>query len=258
MMMVKDRPLIGINADLRLAGRNRAPFTVLQGGYYDCILAAGGIPLLIPPMVKEQDLLPIVENLDGLLLTEGAEDMDPKKMGLGFHPAIKVMSERRENCDRLLCKLAQERRIPTLAVGLGMQELMVTLGGGIYQHLPEDLPKCIPHYDPQGGLHRHVVEMVKGTLMEDIYGDGEVCVNSFHHQGIRKVAPGFREAALAPDGLVEAVESIDEDWFCVGVQWHPQNEGQITLDTQLIEAFVGSAAKASVSTTTRLKLAKAG
>ncbi len=257
-MMVKDRPLIGINSDLRLAGRNRAPFTVLQGGYYDCILAAGGVPLVIPPLAKEQDLLPIVELLDGLVLTEGSEDMDPKKMGLGFHPSTKVMSGRRENTDRMLCKLAHERRLPTLAIGLGMQELTVTLGGGIYQHLPEDLVKCIPHYDPQGGLHRHVVEMVKGTMMEDIYGDGEICVNSFHHQGIRKLAPGFRAGAHAPDGLIEAIEWEGEDWFCVGVQWHPQNEGQISLDTQLIEAFVSNAAKANVSTTAKLTLAKAG
>lgn len=257
-MMVKDRPLIGINADLRLAGRHRAPFTVLQGGYYDCILAAGGIPLILPPLIKEQDLAPIVERLDGLVLTEGSEDMDPKKMGLGFHPSIKVMSERRETCDRILCKLAHQRRLPTLAIGLGMQEMTVTLGGGLYQHLPEDLPKCIPHYDPQGGLHRHVVEMAKGSLMEDIYGDGEVCVNSFHHQGIRKLAPGFRAGAFAPDGLIEAIEWVGEDWFCIGVQWHPQNEGQITLDTQLIEAFVQTAAKVHCSATTRLTLAKAG
>ena len=96
-------------------------------------------------------------------------------------------------------------------------------------------------------------------MMEDIYGDGEICVNSYHHQGIRKIAPGFRAGALAPDGLVEAIEWKGEDWFCVGVQWHPQNEGNISLDMQLIEAFVNAAAKSIAPAKTRtLPLAKAG
>ncbi len=256
--MTKDRPLIGINTDLRKSPRGRAPFSVVQSGYFDCVLAAGGIPIIIPPMVKEQDLAPIVEMLDGVILTEG-DDMDPKKMGLSPHPSIRVMSERRENTDRMLCKLIQQRKMPVLGVGVGMQELAVCYGGGIYQHIPEDLPKSIPHFDPQGGEHRHIVTMVKGSIMEDIYGDNEIPVNSFHHQGLRKLPAGFRAGALAPDGLIEAMEWKGEDWFCIGVQWHPQNEGNISLDTQLIEAFISAAAKwADAKVPAGLSLAKAG
>jgi putative glutamine amidotransferase len=255
--MLTDRPLIGINADYRPVGRGLAPYTYLHSGYYECILTAGGIPVILPPLNKEADLLPIVEKLDGIILTEG-DDMDPRKMGLGPHPSLKVMNERREQCDRILCKIVQERKIPTLGVGLGMQELNVVYGGAIYQHLPEDFPKGLPHRDPQGGEHRHWVEMEKKAMLFDIYGEGEIRVNSYHHQGIRKVAPGFRAAACSPDGLVEAIEWKGEDWFCVGVQWHPQNEGNISLDMQLIEAFVNAAAKTGAITTSRLTLAKAG
>jgi putative glutamine amidotransferase len=254
--MVKDRPLIGINTDYRVVAKGRTPHSFMHSGYYDCVLTAGGLPILIPPLNKEQDLAPIVDRLDGVILTEG-DDMDPQKMGLGPHPSIKVMPERREVADRLLCKLVQQKRLPTLGVGVGMQELNVVYGGGLYQHLPEDMPKGIPHRDPQGGVHRHWVIMEKGTLMEDIYGEGEIGVNSYHHQGIRKVAPGFRASALAPDGLVEAIESKDENWFCVGVQWHPQNEGNISLDMQLIEAFVTAAAKGQTGAS-KLTLARAG
>ena len=105
------------------------------------------------------------------------------------------------------------------------------------------MPKGIPHRDPQGGAHRHCVMMEKDSMMFDIYGEGEIRVNSYHHQGIRKLAPGFRAGALAPDGLIEAFECKDESWFCVGVQWHPENEGNISLDMQLIEAFVSASAK---------------
>lgn len=255
--MLTDRPLIGINADYRPVGRGLAPISHIHSGYYDCILTAGGIPVILPPLNKEADLLPIVEKLDGIILTEG-DDMDPRKMGLGPHPSLKVMNERREQSDRILCKIVHERKMPTLGVGLGMQELNVVFGGAIYQHLPEDFPKGLPHRDPQGGEHRHWVEMEKKAMLFDIYGEGEIRVNSYHHQGIRKVAPGFRAAATSPDGLVEAIEWKGEDWFCVGVQWHPQNEGNISLDMQLIEAFVNAASKTGAMTTSRLTLAKAG
>jgi putative glutamine amidotransferase len=242
--MTKDRPLIGINADYRVPTKGRAPLSVLHSGYYDCVLTAGGLPVMLPPLTKEHDLAPILERLDGVILTEG-DDMDPKKMGLSPHPSITTLPERREAADRLLCKLIQQRRMPVLGAGLGMQQLNVCYGGGIYQHLPEDLPKSIPHRDPQGGVHRHIVVMEPGSLMEDIYGPGEIRVNSYHHQGIRKLAPMFKAGALAPDGLIEAIEPKEEGWFCVGVQWHPQNEGNISLDMQLIEAFINAAAKAT-------------
>jgi putative glutamine amidotransferase len=144
--------------------------------------------------------------------------------------------------------------MPVLGIGLGMQELNVFYGGGIYLHLPEDLPKSIPHRDPQGGAHRHTVVMESGSKMEEIYGEGEIRVNSYHHQGVRKLAPMFRVGAVAPDGLIEAIENKDPGWFCIGVQWHPENEGNISLDMQLIEAFIAAARQASGAPT----LAKAG
>ncbi len=257
--MTKDRPLIGINTDYRAASKGRSPYCVISQGYFDCILAAGGLPVLLPPLTKEHDLAPIFHRLDGLVLTEG-DDLDPKKMGLGPHPSIQTVPERRELADRLLCKLVQQRKMPVLGIGLGMQELTVCYGGGIYQHLPEDLPRSIPHRDPQGGVHRHIVVMEKGTMLEEIYGEGEIRVNSYHHQGVRKLPPGFRAGALAPDGLIEAIEWSGEDWFCVGVQWHPQTDGTVSLDMQLIEAFVNAAGKAQVSLEPVPKpvLAKAG
>jgi putative glutamine amidotransferase len=80
------------------------------------------------------------------------------------------------------------------------------------------------------------------TRLAEIYGPGEIRVNSYHHQGVRKLAPNFRVAALAPDGLIEAFEGKDPGWWVVGVQWHPENEGHISLDMQLMESFVQAAA----------------
>jgi putative glutamine amidotransferase len=234
------RPLIGINMDLRASVKSRTPHSLMPTGYYDCLVTAGALPIMIPPLTRESDLLPILEKLDGVVLT-GGDDLDPRKMGLSPHPSVNAMCERRELADRLLCKLVQQERIATLGIGLGMQELNVVAGGALFVHLPEDLPKSIPHYDPHGGAHRHTVVMQPKTRLAEIYGPGEIRVNSYHHMGVRKLAPNFRVSALAPDGLIEAYEGKEPGWWVVGVQWHPENEGHISLDMQLIEAFVEAA-----------------
>ncbi|WP_165064151.1 gamma-glutamyl-gamma-aminobutyrate hydrolase family protein [Paludisphaera rhizosphaerae] len=234
---MNNRPLIGINMDLRASVKSRTPHSLTPTGYYDALLTAGALPIMIPPFTRESDMLPILDRLDGVVLT-GGDDLDPRKMGLAPHPSVNVMCERRELSDRLLCKLIQQEKVPTLGIGLGMQELNVVAGGGLFVHLPEDLPKCIPHFDPHGGAHRHTVVMRPKTRLAEIYGPGEIRVSSYHHMGVRKLAQPFRISALAPDGLIEAYEGKDPSWWVVGVQWHPENEGHISLDMQLIEAFV--------------------
>jgi putative glutamine amidotransferase len=241
MAAMKNRPLIGINTDYRATAKGRTPHSFIHSGYFESLLAANALPIIIPPLTRESDLSPILDRLDGVMLT-GGDDLDPRKMGLSPHPAVTLVSERRELSDRLLCKMIQQRRTPVLGIGLGMQELNVVCGGGLFLHLPEDMPKGIPHRDPLGGAHRHTVVMQPGTRLEHIYGPGEIRVNSYHHQGVRKLAPNFRTAALAPDGLIEAFEGKDPAWWVTGVQWHPENEGNISLDMQLIEAFVAAAA----------------
>jgi putative glutamine amidotransferase len=246
MAAMKYRPIIGINTDFRTSSKAHTAYSYIHSGYFDCLLAANALPVFIPPYIKEADLTPILDRVDGVVLT-GGDDLDPRKMGLSPHPAVTVVAERRELADRLLCKVVQQRRLPVLGIGLGMQELNVVAGGGVFVHLPEDMPKCIPHRDPHGGPHRHTVVMTAGTRLEQIYGPGEIRVNSYHHQGVRKLAPIFRVAAVAPDGLIEGFEGKDPSWWVTGVQWHPENEGNISLDMQLIEAFVEAAA-ASKST----------
>jgi len=125
-----------------------------------------------------------------------------------------------------------------LAIGLGMQQLNVACGGSLYLHLPDDLPRAMPHRDPTGAPHRHAVLIEPHTRMEEIYGSGEIRVNSAHHQAVRQLGKGLRAGALAPDGVIESLEATDAGWFCVGVQWHPESETASALDAQLFEAFM--------------------
>src|SRR5207248_7095052 len=138
----------------------------------------------------------------------------------------------------LLVRKLLARRLPLLAVGLGAQQLNVACGGTLYLHLPADLPRAMPHRDPTGGPHRHAVLLEPGTRIEEIYGGGEIRVNSAHHQAVRQVGEGLRAGALAPDGVIEAIEATDPNWFCIGVQWHPESDSASALDTQLFECFV--------------------
>ena len=84
-----------------------------------------------------------------------------------------------------------KRRMPVFGIGVGMQLLNVSQGGTLLLHIPEDMPKALPHKDPLDPAHRHGLEVVPGSLMERVYGDGEIRVNSVHHMAVDDVAPGF-------------------------------------------------------------------
>jgi putative glutamine amidotransferase len=231
------QPFIGVNADFVPAGKLGTAQVRLNAGYVDALVQAGGLPVVIPPVAKAVDLGPLLERLDGVVFSGGL-DLDPRRLGLPSHHAVQPLPERRDESDRQLVRAVLQRRLPVLAIGLGLQQLNVALGGSLYLHLPEELPRALPHRDPTGAPHRHTVLLEPGTRLDEIYGGGEIRVNSAHHQAVRQVGTGLRVAALAPDGVIEAVEATDPRWFCVGVQWHPEADSASALDLQLFECFI--------------------
>lgn len=232
------RPFIGINADYAPASKAAGAQMRVHAGYCEAVYQSGGLPIVLPPLLKEPEYEDMLDRIDGFVLISSAYDLDPKRMGRDPHGAVTPMAAKREDADRILCKLLLERRLPILAVGVGMHEINVLSGGSLYLHLPEDLPKAIPHKDLSGGPHRHLVLLEPHTRIDRIYGGGEIRVNSYHHQAVDQVAPGFKVSARAPDGVIEAIEAEDPDWFCVGVQWHPHSETASALDMQLFEGFL--------------------
>ena len=232
------KPLIGINGEFRAAKKDVNPLSWFNTGYYDSVTAAGGLPMLVPPLAADADLKQFLSMLDGLVLAGCPLDLDPVRLGMDPHPATRPMPSRREDFDRRLCKMAVEMRMPILAIGAGMQTLNVVCGGTLYQHIAEDLPKPLHHRDPVESTLRHIIDIVPGTRVDTIYGPGEIRVNSQHHMAVDQVAKPFKVSATAPDGVVEAFESMDDDWFCLGVQWHPENESASALDMQVFENFL--------------------
>ncbi len=231
------RPLIGITSDLQIGKKSRQPRVQVDCGHVDGIQQAGGIPVIIPPYQDADLLETILAKLDGIVMTGGG-DLDPKRLGMKNHHSISPMLGRREESDRMLCKMVIDRKMPALCIGVSMQMMNVMFGGTIYTHLPEDMPRGMPHADPHDPSHRHVVFITPKTKLENIYGEGEIRINSSHHQGIRTLGKGLRSSALAPDGLIEAFESVDPNWQMIGVQWHPESESASALDRQLFEGFL--------------------
>ncbi len=243
VIMSKSKPIIGITGDFRPERYNGAALSWFNSGYYDSVNASGGLPMLLAPVESDDDLHQMLENVTGIVLSGCNLDLDPSRMKMHAHPSVKVMPKRREDFDRRVAEYAIQKRIPILAIGSGMQLVNILCGGTLFQHVPEDIPRAIHHRDPVEQNLRHVLEIVPGTRLDSIYGPGEVRVNSAHHMAVRDLSGRFRVSATCPDGVVEAYESIEEDWFCLGVQWHPESSTASALDLQIFEAFTEAAAK---------------
>jgi putative glutamine amidotransferase len=237
------RPLVGINTDY-LAPKTGSPYARVNAGYFDAVLAAGGLPILLPPVRKDNfaELDTLLDMLAGVILVGGA-DLDPRRLGQPLTNAVTPMPARREESDRYLLTKIVERRMPVLGIGVGMQLLNVYFGGTLFTHLPIDYPKAMPHTDPTGGPHRHMVNVEPDSYLEEMYGATELRVNSTHHQAVNQVGKRLRVGAKAPDGVIEAIETTDDTWFCVGVQWHPECDTASALDRQIFDCFVQAASK---------------
>ena len=231
------KPRIGINMDFR-SGRDDTPdFAFLSAGYIDAIIKSGGVPIVIPPLEDESDLRELLDLLDGVVLVGGA-DLDCRNDGFMLHPSMRILDGRREQFDRMLMRLVAERRMPIMGIGSGMQLLNISQGGNLYLHIPEDLPRALPHIDAMDRNHRHALEVEEGSLMERVYGEGEIRINSMHHMAIDEVAPGFAVTARCPDGVVEAIESTSDEWLAFGTQFHPENDSASALDLRIFEEFI--------------------
>lgn len=234
-MVVK--PLVGINTDFRKGQGKHPSHSVVTAGYFDRISRAGGIPVLLPPLESEVDLEQVLNTLDAFVMI-GGNDYDPRRDGYVVHPSMKLMDPRRETFDRSLVEAISRRRMPLLAIGAGLQLLNVIHKGSLFYNIPDDLPEALPHRDSHDNAHRHGLVVEAGSLMDKVYGDGEIRVNSRHHIAIDEVASPFKVTARCSDGVVEAIESMDEDWFVIGTQFHPESDAASALDLRIFELFI--------------------
>ena len=206
----KPRPLIGISA-------NTADIDLtLRRVYCDQIVRAGGVPMVLPPVDDAEVLINMLEGIDGLVLTGGA-DYNPLWYGEQPEKELHTINSTRDLPELLLTRLAFNRQIPILGICRGVQTMAIALGGNLVQDLKTPLKHS---QDAQRSEATHSVTITEGSTLYGLYGQ-ETFVNSFHHQAVKDCGSHLHVVATAPDGVIEAVESTEQKAL-MGVQWHPE------------------------------------
>jgi putative glutamine amidotransferase len=187
---------------------------------------AGALPLVIPSTGTPLDAGEILSMVDGLLFTGAPSNVAPSHYGSTARPGTEL-DEIRDATTLPLLRAAIQAGKPLLAICRGFQELNVALGGSLHQHLHE-LPGRLDHREPQNASREaeyapaHAVTFAPDGVLAGLSGLRQAMVNSLHHQGVDRLAPGLKAEAFAPDGQVEAASLPDATAFLLGVQWHPE------------------------------------
>jgi putative glutamine amidotransferase len=238
----RSRPRIGLTLDAEPAGGySRLPWYAIRENYCAAIARAGGLPI---PLPHQLDLVgPYVELLDGLVVTGGAFDLDPSWYGVAERHVTVRTKEQRTAFEWKITQAALERDLPILGICGGQQLLNVVLGGDLIQHIPDAVPGCLAHEQPNPRTEPgHPVEVVAGTVLHRLGGELRLEVNSAHHQAAGAIGPDVVISGRAPDGVIEAIEAPGRR-FCVGVRWHPEyriSAADDALFDALIEAGRGA------------------
>ena len=234
------QPLIALTAT-RQTHLKRAPTYEIPQAYLDAILAAGGLPILLPASLPLAALPELVARYDGFVLSGGG-DVDPALYGGSLDAAVHSIDPERDTFERSLITLVLEADKPLLAICRGVQILNVALGGSLHEDIPSQLPAALrhdwyPNYPRDYLVHK--VEIEPGSRLAGILGTHTLRTNSLHHQAIRQPAPGLKVVGRAEDGVIEAVE-LPGKRIAIGVQWHPECLPEEPAMRRLFKAFVSA------------------
>jgi putative glutamine amidotransferase len=223
MRTIDYKPLIGIPSnpmDTQWGFRHTMAET-----YISAVIAAGGSPVIIPSTGDEAAIYSIYRKLDGLLLSGGA-DVHPRHYGEEMNGTEEV-DENRDATELLITRWALEDNLPILAICRGMQVLNIAAGGTLWQDIPSQVPQAdLNHRESamrrQRNYLAHPVYLEVDSRLAALLGATEVEANTLHHQAVKDVAQGFRAVGTAPDGIIEAMESTNDQWI-FAVQCHPED-----------------------------------
>ncbi len=215
-------PVVGISA-----GWDRGRIDV-SDAYAVAVRAAGGVPVVLPPVLSFHEAVEALSHVDALILT-GGEDVDPARYGEGIWNETVEVNYRRDTSDFLLARAALDAGLPILGICRGEQLMNVVLGGTLYQDLPTQYTtqktsvngtaSAIKHRQSEpDGVGTHMIYLEPDSRLREILGADSLMVNSFHHQAVKEPGAGVRVVARAADGVVEAWEYDG----IVCVQFHPE------------------------------------
>ncbi len=212
--------LIGVTPQSRnTEGWVRTRIWGLLEPYLEALRSQGAAIVILPPQPEER-LAALLARLDGVLLPGGV-DVDPAHYGEEPMPAMGEVSPPRDAIELFVARYAAQHGIPTLGICRGIQVMNVALGGSLYQDLAAQGFGAIQHNQKaEPPALGHSLEQTGQSPLNRLFAP-RFRVNSYHHQGLKDLAPGLRPVAMAPDGLVEAVV-LEGHPFYLGVQWHPE------------------------------------
>ncbi|HUR95508.1 MAG TPA: gamma-glutamyl-gamma-aminobutyrate hydrolase family protein [Gemmatimonadales bacterium] len=219
--------------------------TGVNAAYVRSVLAAGGVPIILSPILGASYAPRALDGIDGVVLS-GGEDIHPAWYGSEPSPHLYPPSRERDLFELALFAAARQRGLPMLGVCRGIQLVNVAMGGTLHQDLPSGRPGTIAH-DPGSArtMRSHGVELAPGSRAAEALGATTLMVNSFHHQGIDRLANGLVASGWSGDGLIEAVETGPGSPWLLAVQWHPEemHDDVHAPDRGLFRALVNAAAE---------------
>jgi len=224
--------MIATSTSIRIGiyGSEEAPSNEGRGcglwptGYAAAIGAAGATPVFLGDTPTRRSADENLETIQGLVWTSS--------LRTGALPSSE---------EQRVCRWCRKNRLPLLAVDHALHALNVIFGGTVHLNLALERPEALQHrHPPEKGL-RHAINVLPDTRLAGMYGEGEIVVNSEHRRGIFQAAREFRVSAQALDGIIEAIEAENPDWFAVGVQWRPASTRASGLDIQLFRGLIEAA-----------------
>lgn len=232
------KPIIGILTDID-SDKNVS----MPNSYVQVIERAGGLPIIIPYVNDKENVKKYVELCDGILFSGGA-DVCPAHYGEEARDVCGATEPQRDETELAFFDAVYGTKKPILGVCRGSQFLNVALGGTLYQDLDTDAPSSVVHRQKEKMFDcYHSVKIIEGSFLSKLLNKDTICVNSFHHQAIKKLGDGLVPAALAEDGIIEAI-SLDGEQYLRAYQWHPERIDDESEDSKKIfEDFIKACKK---------------
>lgn len=242
------RPKIAITMRLEIDTRR----FYLGRDYCEAIEAAGGIPLHLGLIPKQEYISAALDGVAGVLLPGSDTDVDPIHYGEEPHPKLKKVVEEKDATDRLVLEEAERRGMPVLAICYGMQALNVWRGGTLIQDIESQLDCALKHEQGQPlARASHAISLQPNSVLggfQSLSDNIGTRVNSHHHQAIGKLGDNLRAIAWAKDGVIEGIQDTRDNVFAVGVQWHPELSWAVDVfSNELFGRFVKACAAASMT-----------
>jgi len=223
------RPIILVSPSTEKSGAEFSDSSIsLSNLYTDAVIAAGGLPQILPATTSRPVIAEAVQRCDGVLLT-GGEDINPKiyapELPEALAKTVGPLEPDRDVWEQLLIEEIFAQRKPVFGICRGCQMLNVALGGTLLVDIPTQVPNTLDHRRMDRRTEPvHAVNIAPDSLLAGIIGQPSLGVNSTHHQAIDELAPGLRAVAESPDGIIEAVELLEPGRlpFMLAVQFHPE------------------------------------